>query len=87
MDLPDFITNFAAQFEETEIALFTPQTQFRDLDGWSSLVALSVMAMADEEYDVKLKGDDMRNSNTIQDLYDIIDKETDEWPQNSLMLV
>jgi acyl carrier protein len=72
MELSDFISNFAALFEETDIATFTAQIHFRDLDEWSSLIALSVMAMVDEEYEVKLKGDDMRNSNTIQDLYDVV---------------
>jgi acyl carrier protein len=42
------------------------------LEEWSSLIALSVIAMADEEYDVRLKGDDMRNANTVQDLYDVV---------------
>lgn len=34
--------------------------------------ALSVIAMIDEEYDVKIKGDDVRNSQTINDLYEIV---------------
>jgi acyl carrier protein len=72
MEIQSFISNFAAQFENTDKSVFTPQTRFRDLDEWSSLIALSVMAMVDEEYDVKLKGNDMRNSNTIQELYDVV---------------
>jgi acyl carrier protein len=72
MQTKDFIENFADQFVNTEKSVFTAQTKFRDLDEWNSLIALSVMAMVDVEYDIKLKGDDMRNSNTIQDLYDII---------------
>jgi acyl carrier protein len=72
MDISDFISNFADLFETTDTSTFSAQIRFRDLDEWSSLAALSVMAMVDEEYDIKLKGDDMRNSNTIQDLYDII---------------
>jgi acyl carrier protein len=72
MQINDFIENFTDQFENTEKSVFTAQTKFRDLDEWNSLIALSVMAMVDEEYDIKLKGDDMRNSNTIQDLYDVV---------------
>ena len=29
--------------------------------------------MADEEYDVALKGDDIRNSNTVEDLFKLIE--------------
>jgi acyl carrier protein len=41
------------------------------LDEWSSLIALSVIAMADEEYDVALKGDDIRNATTVEDLFNL----------------
>ncbi|GHT66719.1 acyl carrier protein [Bacteroidia bacterium] len=72
MKLNDFIKNFASQFEETDANLFSPETQFKELSEWSSLLALSVIAMADEEYDVKLKGDDIRNASTIEDLFNIV---------------
>jgi acyl carrier protein len=72
MEIKDFIQNFAEQFEETDASVFTAETKFKELDEWSSLIALSVIAMADEEYDVTLKGEDIRNSSTIQDLFDIV---------------
>jgi acyl carrier protein len=72
MEITDFIKNFAAQFENTDISVFSAQTRFRDLDEWSSLITLSVIAMLDEEYDVRLKGDDMQKSNTIQELYETV---------------
>ena len=72
MELKDFIENFAEQFEETDASEITATTAFRDLEEWSSLIALSIIAMADEEYDVTLKGDDIRNSKTVEDLYNIV---------------
>ena len=72
MELQEFITNFASQFEETDPSVFTKDTIFKDLDEWSSLMALSIIAMVDEEYGVALKGDDIRSANTIEDLYNII---------------
>jgi acyl carrier protein len=42
------------------------------LDEWSSLIALSTIAMVDEVYDVALKGDDIRNAVTIEDLFNVI---------------
>ena len=70
MDITDFISNFAGLFDETEPATFTPQTRFRDMDEWSSLIGLSLMGMAKEEYNIILDVDDIRNSMTIQDLYE-----------------
>lgn len=72
MELNQFTENFAAQFDETDTDQFTPSTDFRALEEWSSLVALSIIAMVDEEYEVKLKGDDIRNSKTIEDLFNIV---------------
>ena len=72
MELKDFIENFAAQFDDTDASEFKGETKFRELNEWSSLIALSVIAMVDEEYDVTLKGDDMRAANTIEELYQIV---------------
>jgi len=72
MEMQKFIENFAAQFDETDASEFTIETRFRDIDEWSSLMALSIMAMVDEEYNVQVKGDDMRNSKTIKDLFNIV---------------
>ena len=72
MELKDFIENFAAQFDDTDASEFKGETKFRELDEWSSLIALSVIAMVDEEYDVTLKGDDMRAASTIEELYQIV---------------
>ena len=70
MDINTFVENFAGQFDETPADQFTPETNFRDLDEWSSLIALSIIAMVDEEYEVTLKGDDIKSSNTIKDIFD-----------------
>jgi acyl carrier protein len=72
MDILSFVNNFAAQFDETDANAFTPETDFRNLDEWTSLIALSIIAMVDDEYNVKIKGDDIRSSTTIEDLYHIV---------------
>jgi len=72
MELQDFVQHFAEQFDETEMSVFKPETKFREINEWSSLLALSIIAMADEEYEVKLKGEDIRNSQTIEDLFNIV---------------
>jgi len=72
MELKTFIENFASQFDETDASEFQADTKFKQLEEWSSLLALSIIAMVDEEYDVKIKGDDIRNSQTIEDLFNIV---------------
>jgi acyl carrier protein len=72
MEINEFIENFADQFDDLEAASLSADTHFKELDEWSSLVALSVIAMVDEEYDVTIKGDDIRGAETIQDLFNTV---------------
>ena len=72
MELNEFVVHFAEQFEDTDVSVFVPETKFRELDEWSSLLALSIIAMVDEEYDVALKGIEMKAATTIQELFDIV---------------
>ena len=72
MEINEFVQNFAAQFDETDAELFSMETKFRDIEEWSSFTALSLIAMVDEDYNVKLKGDDIRNSKTIQEIFNIV---------------
>ena len=70
MGIKEFIQNFADQFDETDASVFTAETVFHDLEDYSSLVALSIIAMIDEEYGVTIGANEMRSSVTIQDLFD-----------------
>lgn len=73
MGIKEFIENFADQFDDTDASDLSGDTKFKELDEWSSLIALSVISMVDEEYDVTIKGDDIRGSETIQDLFNIVE--------------
>ena len=73
MELKTFVEKFASQFDETDACEFQANTVFKELDEWSSLLALSIIAMIDEEYDVAIKGGDIRNARTIEDLFVIIE--------------
>lgn len=72
MEINTFLRNFADILDDTDAALITQETVFRDLDEWNSLTALSLIAMADEEYDVKLTGDEIKSSNSLNDIFEII---------------
>lgn len=67
--MKEFIENFASNFDDTDISELKPETVFRELDEWNSMLALSTMAMISEEYDVELSPEDMRKARTIEDLY------------------
>lgn len=72
MTLDEFVKAFAAEFDDTPAEQFTPATNFRELEEWGSLVALSIISMVDDEMDVQITGADLRNSKTIEDLYNVV---------------
>lgn len=72
MELNQFIENFAAQFDDTEASEIKADTIFKELEEWSSLTALSIIAMVDEEYDARIKGDDIRNASTVEELFEVV---------------
>jgi acyl carrier protein len=70
LNIETFLENFAAQFESTDSATIKADTVFRKLEEWDSLTALSLIAMTDEVYQVKLTGDDIRTSTTVAELFE-----------------
>jgi len=71
VDEKQFLQNFADQFDDEQEGL-TLETKFRDIEEWSSLIALNVMAMCDEEYEVILSANEMESANQISDIYKIV---------------
>lgn len=70
--IEEFIDLFINQFDDIDKNELSATTHFRDLDDWSSLIGLSVMVMVSEEFGVNLSPDDIRKSNTPEDIYNII---------------
>lgn len=77
MELQEFIDNVADQFENTDRSLFTADTKFMELEDWTSLIALSIISMIDEEYDVAIKGSDVKGISTIGELYEVVKSRMD----------
>ncbi len=72
MELNDFIENFANQFDDTDVSEFKPDTEFKEMEEWTSLIAFSEIVMIKNEYGVTLKGDDIKNAKTIEDLFKVV---------------
>ena len=69
MEQNQFLANFVSVLEDTDPNQITLETKFRELNEWDSLTALSLIAMVDEEYQIKLSGEDIISSETINDLF------------------
>lgn len=72
MDINDLIEKLQEEFEDELTIQLTPETNFKELDQWSSMYALIIMALIETEYDVLLSGEDLKKLATVQDLFDLI---------------
>ena len=72
MDINVFMAQIAEQYDDVDVAILTPETTFRKVEGWTSLVALMIITMIDEEYGVVITGDEMKTAATLQELYDLV---------------
>ena len=72
MEIKEFIANFADQFDDTDLSEIGVDTVFQDLEEWSSLTLLSVIAFSKTEYNKNITGKEIRNCETVGDLYDLI---------------
>lgn len=72
MEIKEFIEHFAEQFDETELSEFKPETVFHEMDEYSSLIALTIIGMIDEEYGVTIGAEEMSAAITIEDLFNTV---------------
>ncbi len=65
MDIKDFMEKFAEAIEMDSAEGLKEDTRFRELDEWSSLAVLSVIAMLDEEYGMQIENIDFKRLETV----------------------
>ncbi|GAB2574672.1 acyl carrier protein [Dyella jejuensis] len=71
MSIETFIDKFSFAIETSPETL-SADTEYKALDIWDSLNALSVIAMADADFNVAISGQDVEQSRTIGDLWQIV---------------
>ena len=73
MDITTFIEHFAGEFDETPLEAFTPATDYKSLEEWNSLTALSIVSMIDDVYGKTITGADLRDNTTIEELARLVE--------------
>ena len=72
MKLKEFVANFAEQFDDTDASEIQPNTEFHDLDEWSSLTGMGVIALAKTEYGKSITGAELKACVTVEDVFNLI---------------
>nr|WP_297658924.1 acyl carrier protein [uncultured Prevotella sp.] len=72
MELNEFVANFAEQFDDTDASEIQANTEFHDLDEWSSLTGMGVIAMAKTEYGKSITGAELKACKTVEDVFNLV---------------
>ena len=72
MELKDFIVCFAEQFDETDVSEITADTEYQELEEWSSLTAMGIIALVKTNFGKSITGREIRYAKTVKDLYDLV---------------
>ena len=70
--LKGFIGNFENTVDGIEPGSLNAETVFRSLKQWDSLAVLMLIDMVDTEYDLRLNSQQMKEAETLEDLYRLI---------------
>ena len=72
MKLNEFVEKFAEQFDDTDPSEITASTEFHELDEWSSIIGMTVIALAKTEYGKTITGKELRECVTVEDVFNLI---------------
>jgi acyl carrier protein len=72
MEISEFIEKIETEFEDIEPGSLRPESEFRKVMEWNSILALLMISLIDTEYDVTITADDLRNSVTVTDLFETV---------------
>lgn len=72
MQLDEFVKNFADQFDDTDADEIKATTVFHDLEEWSSLTGMGVIALAKTQYGKTITGKELKECITVEDVFNLI---------------
>lgn len=72
MDKKKFFENVIEILEIEDSSSINDSTEFRELDEWDSLNALSIISMVDEEFGITISKKEMKSVETLGELYNLI---------------
>jgi acyl carrier protein len=72
MKIEDFIAQLEEEYEDIAPGTLKPKSVFREVFEWSSINALILIALVKTQYDVTVNAEDIANSSTVEDLFNII---------------
>ncbi len=73
MTIEQFIEDFENAVEDVEPGSLCADTVFKSMEQWDSLSVLTVIAMVDADYDVRLKAKELKQADTLSELFTVVE--------------
>lgn len=70
--LEEFTRELEKEFDDITPNTLTPNKNYREIPNFSSMYALIIIAFVDSKCDILLNGQDLKSTQTVKDLYDLI---------------
>ena len=70
----DFLEKFRNLFDETDFNQIHLDTNFKNLEEWSSLTILSLIVMCEEDFNSYITPKEIENSKYVNDLINYVEK-------------
>lgn len=72
MEINQFVRHFENAIYGIEPNSLVPETRFREIEQWESLALLCLLAMIDSEYSVQVGGQELKQCETLRDIFDVV---------------
>ncbi len=69
MTIEKFIHTIELEFDEVALNTITPENEFRQLEGWSSMLSLIIISKIKKVFNVTITSHELANAKTIEDLF------------------
>ena len=74
LETPSFIANIEEEFDNLAAGSIGLNTKFREIEGWSSMMALITIAKIDSVYEVTISASELAESKSIADLFNLVEQ-------------
>jgi len=74
MSIQEFIPHFATMLE-ADVADIQPDTEYQELDEWSSVTAMNIIAFAKIHFGKTVTGQAVRRAKTVEELFRLISED------------
>ena len=77
MNINDFISRIEEEFDDIKPGILEPDDILKEKFTWDSINALIFLAHVNVEYDVEITADELIQSKTVRDLFNLVESKVE----------